>query len=29
MHRTIKKYFLIPVVIDIFAAADDTDDQYI
>ena len=28
MHRTIKKYFFIPVVIDIFAAADDTEDQY-
>jgi len=27
-HRIIKKYSIIPVVIDIFAAAGDTEDQY-
>lgn len=27
MHQTIKKYFSIPVVIDIFAAADATKDR--
>lgn len=27
-HRTITRYFIIPVVIDIFAAAGDTENQY-